>query len=148
MLNRAVDKQGIPCIIPFVGTAELNSNIWIQMQKDLSQGKISFLIDDLEFENKFEDTEEYYTANIEERTAIRLPYTQTMLMINEAVNLSQEWRDGKVKLTEPRTGTKDKIVACSYGNYFFSLLENKLQQKEQKGDNVDIDQWRFLAGFY
>ena len=101
--NRAVDKQGIPCIIPFIGTSELNSKIWIQMQKDLAQYKISFLIDDLDFETQFEDTEEYYTKTIEERTAIRLPYAQTMLLINEAVNLTQEWKDGRVKLTEGRT---------------------------------------------
>lgn len=145
--NRAIDKQGIPCIIPFIGTAELNSNMWIQLKKDLTQEKISFLIDDLEFETQFEDTEDYYTKSAEERLLVRLPYTQTMLLINEAVNLTQEWRDGKVKLSEPRTGTKDKIVACAYGNYFFSLLENKLQKTEQNGDNINWDDWSFLAGF-
>ena len=44
-------------------------------------------------------------------------------------------------------GTKDRIVACAYGNYFFSLLENKLQISEQNGDNVNLDDWKFLAGF-
>ncbi len=44
-------------------------------------------------------------------------------------------------------GTKDRIVACAYGNYFFSLLENKLQISEQNGDDVDLNDWKFLAGF-
>lgn len=145
--NRAVDKQGVPCIIPFIGTAELNSNMWIQLKKDLAQGKILFLMDDLEFETQFEDTEEYYSLSAEEKVIIRLPYTQTMLLINEAVNLTQEWRDGRVKCIEPRTGVKDRIVACAYGNYFFSLLENKLQISEHNGDNVDLNDWKFLAGF-
>lgn len=145
--NRAVDKQGIPCVIPFIGTAELNSNMWIQLKKDLAQGKIELLIDDLDFENQFEDTEEYYTMTPEERITVRLPYTQTMLLINEAVNLSQEWRDGKCKLSEPRTGTKDRAVAFAYGNYFFSLLENKLQISEHNGDNINLSDWSFLAGF-
>ena len=117
------------------------------MQKDLAQYKISFLIDDLDFETQFEDTEEYYSKTIEERTEIRLPYAQTMLLINEAVNLTQEWRDGRVKLTEGRTATKDRIVACAYGNYFFSLLENKLQIAEHNGDNINLSDWSFLAGF-
>ena len=147
LMNRTIDKQSIPCIIPFIGTAELNSNMWIQLRRDLQMGKISFLIDDLEFETRFEDTEDYYTKSVEERTEIRLPYTQTMLLINEAVNLTQEWRDGKVKCTEPRTGTKDAIVACAYGNYFFSKLENKLSISEMNGDNVNLDDWKFLAGF-
>jgi hypothetical protein len=147
LTNRAVDKQGIQCIIPFVGTAELNSNMWIQLKKDLTQEKLSFLIDDLDFENQFEDTEEYYSMTPEEKIMVRLPYTQTMLLINEAVNLSQEWRDGKLKLIEPRVGTKDKAVACAYGNYFFSLLENKLQIAEHNGDNINLSDWSFLAGF-
>lgn len=147
LAERAIDNTGIACIIPFIGTAELNSNIWIQFKKDLNQSKLSFLIDDLDFENQFEDTEEYYSMSVEEKTEVRLPYVQTMLLINEAVNLTQEWRDGKCKLTEPRTGTKDKFVACAYGNYFFSLLENKLQITEQNGDNVDLNDWNFLAGF-
>lgn len=44
-------------------------------------------------------------------------------------------------------GTKDRIVACAYGNYFFSLLENKLQITEQNGDNINLNDWKFLAGF-
>ena len=130
-----------------MGTAELNSNIWIQLKKDLTQEKISFLIDDLDFEAQFENTEEYYSLSAEDKVLIRLPYTQTMLLINEAVNLTQEWKDGKVKLSEGRTAVKDKIVACAYGNYFFSLLENKLQISEQNGDDVDLNDWKFLAGF-
>jgi hypothetical protein len=117
------------------------------LKKDLTQEKLSFLIDDLDFENQFEDTEEYYSMTPEEKIMVRLPYTQTMLLINEAVNLSQEWRDGKLKLIEPRVGTKDKAVACAYGNYFFSLLENKLQIAEHNGDNINLSDWSFLAGF-
>lgn len=147
LTNRVIDKQGIQCIIPFVGTAELNSNMWIQFKKDLTQNKLSFLIDDLDFENQFEDSEDYYSMSPEEKIEVRMPYTQTMLLINEAVNLTQEWRDGKCKLSESRMGTKDRIVACAYGNYFFSLLENKLQISEHNGDNIDYDDWKFLAGF-
>lgn len=101
----------------------------------------------MDFEAQFEDTEEYYSLSAEEKVIIRLPYTQTMLLINEAVNLTQEWKDGKCKCVEPRSGTKDKIVACAYGNYFFSLLENKLQISEQNGDNINLNDWKFLAGF-
>ena len=49
-------------------------------------------------------------------------------MLNEAINLSQEWREGKVKLTEPRSGTKDIIVSFAYGNYVSSLIINDLEK--------------------
>lgn len=143
---RTVDSQAIPCIIPITATAEFNSLMWLDMQKRLRDNDIEFLLEDIEFEQKFEETKGYFSMTIEEKTKIRLPYVQTMLLINEAVNLSQEWRDGKVKLSEPRMGTKDRIVSCSYGNYIMSLLENKLNVSGQSED-FDISNWSFLAGF-
>ena len=68
----------------------------------------------------------------------------TMALINEAINLTQEWKDGKVKLIEPRTGTKDIIVSYAYGNYISSLIINKLE-KQNDTDEYNIDDWRFLA---
>jgi hypothetical protein len=65
-----------------------------------------------------------------------------MLLINEAVNLESEWKDGRVRLHEKRSATKDMIVALSYGNYIMTLLENKLNIKNQQDladDEVDWD---------
>jgi adenine-specific DNA methylase len=66
------------------------------------------------------------------------PYGQVDLMIQEAVNLSAEFKDGRVKLKEPRMGTKDRAVCLSYGNYIASKLENKYNQSMQE-DDLDID---------
>lgn len=145
LVSRTIDSQAIPCIIPIVGTAELNSLMWLDMQKKLNDNQIDFLIEDIEFEQKFEETKDYFSMTIEEKTEIRLPYVQTMLLINEAVNLSQEWKDGKVKLSEPRTGTKDRIVSCTYGNYVMTLIENKLSKDEQD-NNYNASDWEFLSG--
>lgn len=147
LVSRTIDKQAIPCIIPIVGTSELNSLIWLDMQKKLNDNQIDFLIEDIEFEQKFEETKGYFSMTVEEKTEIRLPYVQTMLLINEAVNLSQEWRDGKVKLIEPRSGTKDRIVSCSYGNYVMSLIENKMS-KDGNNEEYDDSAWDFLSGDY
>ncbi len=145
LIIRTVDPQAIQCIIPIVGTSELNSLMWLDMQKKLNDNEIDFLIEDIDFEQKFEETKEYFSMTIEEKTDIRLPYTQTMLLINEAVNLSQEWKDGRVKLSEPRTGTKDRIVSCTYGNYIMTLIENKLS-KDDNNENYNSSDWAFLSG--
>lgn len=142
--SRTIDPQAIPCIIPIIGTSELNSTMWLDLQKNLRDEQIDLLIEDIEFENKFADTKEYYELTTEERYEIKLPYVMTMALINEAMNLSQEWKDGKVKLTEPRSGTKDIIVAFSYGNYISSLIINKLE-KEDNDEEFDLSDWTFLS---
>lgn len=142
LISRTVDPQAIPCIIPIIGTADLNSIMWIELQKRLTNEEISFLIDDMDYETQLNDREDYFELTTEEKVELKYPYTQTMLMINEAVNLKQEWRDGRVKLSEPRSGYKDRIVALSYGNYIMTLLENKLNIKNQQDladDDVDWD---------
>ena len=145
LISRTIDPQAIPCLIPMQGTTELNSNMWLDLQKKLRDGEIDLLIEDIEFEQQMEDVKEYYSATDEERMNIKLPYIMTEALINEAINLSQEWREGKVKLTEPRTGTKDIIVSFAYGNYVSSLIINDLE-KQDNNEEIDLDEWSWLSG--
>lgn len=142
--SRTIDPQAIPCLIPMQGTTELNSNMWMDLQKRLRDEEIDLLIEDIDFEQKLEENVEYYRMTTEEQIQLKLPYVMTMALINEAINLSQEWKDGKVKLTEPRSGTKDIIVSFAYGNYISSLIINKLE-KEEDTEDFDLDDWKFLA---
>ena len=146
LISRTIDPQAIPCLIPMQGTTELNSNMWLDLQKKLRDGEIDLLIEDIEFEQQMEDVKEYYSATDEERMNIKLPYIMTEALINEAINLAQEWREGKVKLTEPRTGTKDIIVSFAYGNYVSSLIINDLE-KQDNNDAINLDEWSWLSGF-
>ena len=57
-----------------------------------------------------------------------LPYGQVESLITEAINLSAEFKDGRVKLREPRSMTKDRVVCLAYGNYIASKIENKYNQ--------------------
>ena len=66
------------------------------------------------------------------------PYGQTDMMVIEAVNLKTVIKQDKIKLEEPRTGTKDRIVTIMYGNYIIDLIENAWQQQLQE-DEFDVD---------
>ena len=33
--SRTVDDDAIPCLVPMIGTTELNSNMWLDLQKQL-----------------------------------------------------------------------------------------------------------------
>ena len=70
----------------------------------------------------------------EELVQDTLPYGQTDALIQEAVNLKTEFRNDKIKLTEPRSGTKDRVVILSYANYIMSLIEQEWLKQEQEAD--------------
>ena len=141
--SRAIDREAIPAIVPIVGTADLNSMMWIDLQLRLRNREIRFLVDEMEYQQILEESTRYYKMTSEQRILERLPYIQTLLLVNEAINLSPIWRDGKVKLSEPRSGVKDRIVACSYGNWVGTLLENKLS-KEDNQVEMDISQYQLV----
>ena len=61
--------------------------------------------------------------------------------VQEAIQLRKEIREGKIKLKEPRSFTKDRIVALGYGNMFFDKLEDKMS-KEAQVDDFDEDAWK------
>lgn len=136
--ERTVDKQAVPCIIPFIGTSDLNSVAWVELKKQLTMNNIKFLISMQDRQADIEDSGEYYKMTSEEVVQDILPYGQTDTLVQEAVNLKAEFKNDKVKLTEPRSGTKDRAVILSYANYIMSRIENSwLQQQEE--EEIDWD---------
>jgi hypothetical protein len=101
---------------------------------------LRLLIDEIEFENELVKRSDYYKLTNQERMLEKLPFTQTEFLVQEAIQLRKELREGKIKLKEPRSFTKDRIVALGYGNMFFNKLENKMS-KEAQADDFDESAW-------
>ena len=140
---RTVDSNAHPCIIPFIGTGELNSLAWIELKKQVENDNIKFLISAQDRETEIEDDGSYFKMTTEEVVREILPYGQTDELIHEAVNLKTEYRNDKIKLIEPRTGTKDRVVILSYCNYIFSLIENEWL-KQQQNDSSSWDDFNLI----
>lgn len=136
--QRTVDPKALPCIIPIQGQGELNSQFWIELKKQLEMNNIKFLCDAKQYQEMLEDSGEYFNMSSEQFAEAMLPYAQTELLIQEAVNLSAEYKEGKVKLSEPRNSTKDRAVCLSYANYIATKIENQWNKREQS-DNDNID---------
>lgn len=132
---RTVDPNAYPCIIPFIGTGELNSLSWIELKKQIESGNIKLLISSQDKQNIIEDNGSFFKMTSEEIVKTLLPHGQTDELIHEAVNLKTEYRNDKVKLVEPRTGTKDRVVILSYINYIFSLIENEWLKQQQNSSS-------------
>ena len=138
--NRTVDKNAIPCIIPITGSTTLNSTMWIELRKQLDNGNIKFLVPMQTYQESLEDNGDIFGMTSEEVANALLPYAQVDLLVNEAVNLKAEVKDGGVKLSEPKNGFKDRAVCLSYGNYIASKIENIWQRRmvNQKVDYTNI----------
>lgn len=138
LIERTVDKNAVACMIPIIGTGDLNAAMWMELRRQLDSNNIKFLISTQDKQTQIENDGSYFDMSSEEFAETIAPYGQVDLMIQEAVNLSAEFKDGRVKLKESRMGTKDRAVCLSYGNYIASKLENKYNQSMQE-DDVDID---------
>lgn len=138
LVERTVDKNAVACMIPIIGTGDLNAAMWMELRRQLDSNNIKFLINTQDKQTQIENDGSYFDMSSEEFAESIAPYGQVDLMIQEAVNLSAEFKDGRVRLKEPRMGTKDRAICLSYGNYIASKLENKYNQSMQE-DDVDID---------
>lgn len=143
---RTIDPQAIPCLIPMIGTPELNNNMWLDLQKKLRDGEIDLLVEDIEYEQKMLDTDSWWKLSSEQQAEKLKPFLMTTNLIAEAVNLSQEWRNGLVKLSEPRNGTKDIIVSFAYGNYIATKIIDKLEQSLNDSD-LDLDDFKDIYDY-
>lgn len=133
LIARTVDPNAIPCIIPMQGSTTLNSQMWAELKKQLQINNIKFLISTEDKTNLLEDSGEYFQYTSEEYAEVVAPHTQTDLLVQEAVALKKEIKNGNIILSENSRGAfKDRIVCLSYGNYIASKIENEWNKNEQE----------------
>lgn len=135
--QRTVDKTPNQCVIPITATSETNSIMWASLKKQLDCSNIKFLISMQDKQTLLEDNGKYFDLSSEELANELLPYAQIDLLVQEAINLKAEFKNDKIKLVEPRSGTKDRAVVLSYGNYIADLIENEWNKQNQKQD-IDL----------
>ena len=135
---KAIDKKAIPCIIPILGTANINTAYWRATRRALESNKIKFLISMSDKQTEIEDDGSYYKMTAEKIAETLAPYGETDLLIGEAVNLKTEIRNEQIKLIAPRTGHKDRIVTLAMGMLIFDHIENEWNRQGQEVE-IDVD---------
>lgn len=138
LVQRTVDPNALPCIIPVLGTGEFNSMIWIELKKQLEMNHVKLLISVEEKQRMIDDAGDYYKMDAEHYADVLIPYIQTEELIHEAINLQTEIKLDKVRLTEIPGKTKDRIIVLAYGNYIASLIENEWN-KQQNTEEENFD---------
>lgn len=131
LVGRTVDKNAIKCLCPMTATVEINSLCWQSLKKQLDTNNIKFLVTVQDKQTELEDSGKLFDLTSEQLANELLPFAQTDEMIQECVNLNAEFKNGLVRLHEPRNGYKDRAVVLAYGNYFAEKLDIKYSQESQ-----------------
>lgn len=142
---RTISENTEEVIIPIAGTPEINSNMHLTLQKTLKNRKINLLKDNQEYEySKQADDPKWVTYTAQEKMRILEPYVETWSMINEAITLNTEYKNGLVKVKEDRSAYKDRYMTLAMFSYFGEKLRNKLLQDDEP--DWDMEDWAWLAG--
>lgn len=132
--NRIKNKNAKPILYVFKGNADLNHEMHMYMRDAIEKNRIKLLVNSTEAKDYLDTKKEYNNASGQEKARFEIPYLQTEALINEMVNLSYEINKNtnKIKLIEPRNGTKDRYISLGMGNYYIKKIELELQDYNEE----------------
>ena len=121
------DPNAKACIYVINATQTLNSDIAIAFRKNLTEGRIDFLVNfNIALEEILSNNSDYIGASDGERQAeFERPFLETQALISECAELQYEKlpQTGIIKIHEQGKNRKDRYTSCSYGSYFLDQLE-------------------------
>lgn len=124
------DSSAKSCIFAINATQNLNSDIAIGFRKNLIEGKIDFLVNfNIAQEDILGNNNDYKNEiDVDRQLDYEKPFLETQAMISESAELHYEKmpQTGVIKIHEQGKNRKDRYTSCSYGSYFYDLLENDL----------------------
>jgi hypothetical protein len=136
-------------IVPYVGTLESNSLMHIGVKQALKNKDIMFLIDsyDKDFnESERDKNAKWLAMNSKDRANQLAPFIETNLMIEEAVMLKYEYRNGHIRVFERnRNDYKDRYMTLAMFNFLCDKLIFKENKYKINKNSSDTSRWSFLA---
>lgn len=137
--SRIVNANAEPKIFVISASAKLNSEIAMNFKAMLLEHRIDLLVDQtggISEMSKF--VADYDELDAEDQLFYERPYLETMLAVNEMINLVYEKMPatGLIRISEVGANTKDRYTSISYGCYFVSQLARDLLNNT---DECDFD---------
>jgi len=140
--NRIAIPGSKEVIYSIIGSSGLNNSMHLGVEKAFNEGKMELLITETEAKETLDDiSEDYKNDRLTgvEKAIVEMPYIETDMLIEEmtALKMSENATTGHIKLTEPRSGRKDRYSSFGYGNYYIDLLE--LELINENANSTDDD---------
>ena len=139
----AVDPNAYPCIIPIVGSENLNTAYWKATRVSLEGGRIKFLQSMSDKQDSMVDSGEYYKYTSDKLADILAPHGNTDMLISEAVNLKTIIKNDQIKLEPPINGHRDRIVTLAMGILICDYIENEWN-RQNHAEGYDYDDMQFV----
>ena len=131
---------GAPKVIWSVkASAQMNSDCAILLREGFRSGRIRLLINEYEADEALMEIGGYGKLNPPEMLALKMPYVNTTLLIDELVRLQHEETSGKIKISEKAGMRKDRYSSLAYNYYVAIQVENKMNRRSSKSsDTTDL----------
>ena len=131
-IAKRINTNAEPNVYCITGSLSLNSMIANNMRQMFADGRVDILVDMNMAKEQLElYATDYLTADPEVQLTWEAPFMETMLLINECVELVYEKTDsGLTRIKERGMRRKDRYSSISYGLYFTSQLELDIQGED------------------
>ena len=127
--NRIVSPNAEPKIFVVAASAKLNSEIAVNFKAMLLEHRVDLLVDKTNgIAEMSKYIPDYNGLDADTQLFYERPYLETMLAVNEMINLVYEKMQatGLIRISEVGKNTKDRYTSISYGCYFVSQLARDL----------------------
>lgn len=113
--------------------ASINTEMHTYAQTQLFNGKIKFLIDEMQAKNKLMSTKQGQTMNSDQRASYLRPFTLTTILKDQMMNLKEENEGVNIILKQSsRAIPKDRFSSFEYGLYYIKQEEEKAVKRKTK----------------
>lgn len=109
-------------------TADFNNKAAILLRSSFQNGNINLLASEFEAEEFVKKIRGYSKMTSRDQSLLKLPYTQTSLMVNELINLEHEVKGTNIRVFERSGMRKDRFSSLEY-NYYIVQQELALKLK-------------------
>lgn len=125
----------IPNLIYIVkATAPFNTEMYANLQVQLTTGKLRFLIDERQAKMKMEASraKKFKDLTEDERLNWIVPFTQTSLLKDQMINLEEKHEGLNIILDRTNTNIKkDKVSAIGYGLWYIKVEVDDVAMRRQ-----------------
>lgn len=111
--------------------SKVNSECAVLLREGFRSGKIRLLVNEYDAEDQMSSLDGFKKLSPQQRELVKLPYTNTTLLINELVKLQHEESGGNVRVYERSGMRKDRYSSLSYNFYLATQLEAKLGRRRE-----------------
>lgn len=137
---------GAPKVVWAVqGSAAFNSECALLLREAFRSGRIRLLENEYDGNENMTAIKGFSALSMEEQTALKMPYLNTTLLINELINLRHETVGNNVKLTEKHGMRKDRYSSLSYNYYVATQMEKELRKHDVAASIQDCSSFVFRA---